>query len=102
MTKQHSRLIGVAWLILPFLPILALRFLPVMRVFQGEAGVVESWYVPLTSVLWWICALFLAPATALATLLKAAPFTAVHVAIMIAYATLISFAIFKIRRHDVA
>jgi hypothetical protein len=102
MTKQRKTFRDAFWLVLPFLPILALRFARVSMVFPDEAGVIEPWYAPFTSVLWWFSSLYLAPATAITLLLKTPLFSVAHVFIMVAYAAIISYVIYWIRQRRAA
>ena len=102
MTKQYKPFRDAFWFVLPFLPILALRFARVAMVFPDESGAIDPWYTPYTSVLWCFSSLYLAPATAIALLLKTPLFSVAHVFIMVAYAAIISYVIYRIRQRRAA
>ena len=102
MTKKYKPFRDAFWLVLPFLPILALRFARVTIGFPDETGAIDQWYTPYTSVLWCFSSLYLAPATAITLLLKTPLFSAVHFFIMVAYAAIISYVIYRIRHRRAA
>ena len=86
------------------MPIVALRFVRVRIGAPDEdtPGVIDPWYIPYTSVLWLLSSLYLAPATAFSLLLHTPLFSAVHFLIMVVYAAVIAYVIYRIRQRRAA
>ena len=73
-----------------------------MDLFPDETGATNPWYLPVTTLVWWLSGLYLSPASAvwLALDSDAHFFSVGHYCIMVAYAAIIAYAINRVRQKQ--